>query len=78
MRSFYVYIMTNRSGTVYVGVTNDLQRRLLEHRAGSCSSFTARYRLVKLIHYEVTQGPHAAITREKEIHEANVRVAASF
>ena len=67
MRSFYVYIMTNRSGTLYVGVTNDLQRRLLEHRVGNGSSFTARYRLVKLIHYEVTEGPHAAITRDKEI-----------
>ena len=67
MRSFYVYIMTNRSGTLYVGVTNDLQRRLLEHRVGNGSSFTARYRLVKLIHYEVTEGPHGAITREKEI-----------
>ena len=67
MRSFYVYIMTNRSGTLYVGVTNDLQRRLLEHRVGNGSSFTARYRLVKLIHYEVAEGPHAAITREKEI-----------
>jgi putative endonuclease len=66
MRRFYVYIMTNRSGTLYVGVTNNLQRRLSEHRR-SLGSFTSRYRLVKLIYYEATEGPYAAITRERQI-----------
>ena len=66
MRSFYVYIMTNRSGTLYVGVTNNLERRVSEHRRGH-GSFTSRYRLVKLIYYDVTDGPDAAITREKQI-----------
>ena len=66
MRPFFVYVMTNRSGTLYVGVTNNLQRRLLEHQRG-LGSFTSRYRLVKLIYYEATDGPYAAITREKQI-----------
>jgi putative endonuclease len=41
---YYVYILTNRRGTLYTGVTNDLERRLAEHRAGK-SGFTARYRI---------------------------------
>lgn len=45
MRPFYVYIMTNRSGTLYVGVTKNLQRRVLEHRSG-LGAFTSRYRMV--------------------------------
>jgi len=66
VRTFYVYIMTNRSGTLYIGMTNNLERRVSEHRGG-LGSFTSRYRLVKLIYYEVTDGPYAAISREKEI-----------
>ena len=66
MRSYYVYIMTNRSGTLYTGVTNDLQRRILEHREG-LGGFTGKYRLVKLVYYEVADSAYAAISREKEI-----------
>ena len=54
MRSYYVYVMGNRSGTLYIGVTNNLQRRILEHRAG-LGGFTRKYRLVKLLYYEVTR-----------------------
>src|SRR6266540_4157621 len=66
MHSYYVYIMTNRSGTLYVGVTNDLQRRILEHRAG-LGRFTGRYRVVKLLHYEVTHDVYTTICREKQL-----------
>ena len=65
-RSFYVYVITNRSGMLYVGVTNDLQRRLGEHRSG-LGAFTGRYRLVKLVYYELADDPHTAIVREKQI-----------
>ncbi|MDO8615649.1 MAG: GIY-YIG nuclease family protein [Dehalococcoidia bacterium] len=66
MRTYYVYVMTNRRGTLYTGVTNDLQRRLQEHRNGS-SAFTSRYGLTKLIYFEMTEDVQAAIAREKQI-----------
>jgi putative endonuclease len=50
-RQFYVYIMSNKSMTRYTGVTNDLDRRLAEHRAGECA-FTARYHFDRLVFYE--------------------------
>ena len=58
--------MTNRSGTLYTGVTNDLERRVSEHRLG-LSKFTKKYKLTKLVYYETTSDITAAITREKEI-----------
>jgi putative endonuclease len=63
---YYVYILTNRRGTLYTGVTNDLERRLAEHRVGKCG-FTARYRIGKLIYFEITDDVRAAIGREKQI-----------
>jgi putative endonuclease len=66
MRSYYVYVMGNRSGTLYIGVTNDLQRRILEHRA-SLGRFTGKYRLVKLLYYEVAGDAYSAICREKQL-----------
>jgi putative endonuclease len=66
MRQFWVYILANESRLMYVGVTNDLVRRLEEHRTG-LGSFTARYRIRKLVHYEVTTDAMVAITREKQL-----------
>ena len=67
-REYCVYILTNHSGTLYVGVTNDLQRRMDEHRSGkNADSFTARYRLDRLVYYECGGDIEAAISREKEI-----------
>jgi len=66
MRDFYVYIMANRSKTLYVGMTNDIERRVVEHKAG-LSAFTAKYNISKLVHYEVTDNPESAIEREKQI-----------
>jgi putative endonuclease len=66
MRSYYVYIMMNRSGMPYTGVTNSLRHRVDQHRHGR-SSFTGRYRLTKLVYCEVTEDVWDAIRREKEI-----------
>ena len=66
MAYYYVYILANPSRTLYVGVTNDLERRVRQHRAGQ-SEFTARYNISRLVHYEVTNSVTIAIAREKEI-----------
>src|SRR5713101_7756647 len=66
MRDYHVYIMTNRSGTLYTGVTNDLERRVSEHKLG-LSKLTKRYRITKLVYYETTSDITSAIEREKEI-----------
>ena len=67
MKRYYVYIMTNRSGTLYVGVTNDLQRRVWEHKQKLIEGFTRRYNITRLVYYEETLDATTAITREKQI-----------
>ncbi|MGZ6317649.1 MAG: GIY-YIG nuclease family protein [Anaerolineales bacterium] len=63
-----MYIMTNKYDTVlYTGVTNNLQRRVWEHKSGVGSKFASKYRTTKLVYYEVTNSIKAAITREKQI-----------
>jgi len=66
-RSYYVYILANRSRTVYTGVTNNLERRLYQHRSGLISGFTSRYAIHRLVHVEVAANPRDAIEREKQI-----------
>src|SRR3954465_11360560 len=66
MRELYVYILANRSRTLYVGVTNDLRRRVDEHRK-SRTSFTSRYRITRLVYFEKLGPPIVAIAREKQI-----------
>ena len=68
-RSYHVYIMANaRFTTLYVGVTNDLTRRVFEHRLRTDPrSFTARYNLTRLVYFEETSDVEAAITREKQL-----------
>ena len=63
---YYVYILTNRSKTLYTGVTNNLERRVWEHRNGR-SDFTARYKIDTLVYYERFGDVRNAIDREKEI-----------
>ena len=63
-RQYYVYILTNKSRTLYVGVTNDLTRRLYEHRRSLVSGFTQKYRLKQLVYYEVTTDVMGAIERD--------------
>ncbi|MCW5878560.1 MAG: GIY-YIG nuclease family protein [Anaerolineales bacterium] len=63
-----VYIMTNvRHSVLYTGVTNDLSRRVLEHKSKGSNGFTARYNVDKLVYYEVTDDIETAILREKQI-----------
>jgi putative endonuclease len=66
MRQLYVYILSSRSRTLYVGVTNNLRRRMTEHRSKK-SKFSARYRIHRLVYYEQLGPPIAAIAREKQI-----------
>ena len=62
----YVYILANKSRHLYVGVTNDIVRRMYENVTGS-SNFTARYRVTRLVYYEEHSTPIAAIRREKRL-----------
>ena len=65
---YYVYILTNRWNTVtYTGVTNDLVRRVYEHRERLVPGFSARYHVTKLVTYETFTHPSAAIAREKQL-----------
>jgi len=66
-KNYYVYIITNHSGTLYVGVTNDLERRVLEHKEFKIAGFTKRYRINRLVYYEETPNVKAALEREKQI-----------
>ncbi|MFN2298939.1 MAG: GIY-YIG nuclease family protein [Anaerolineales bacterium] len=65
--SYYVYILTNRSRTLYIGVTNHLERRILEHRSKAIPGFTRKYNISLLVYYEVFQDMHQAISREKTL-----------
>ncbi len=67
-RQFYVYILTNKNHTVlYTGITNDLTKRLWEHKAGLGSDFADRYRVWKLVYFEIFEDVYEAISREKQI-----------
>ena len=66
-RQYYVYILTNRVRTLYVGVTNDLERRMYEHRNKLVPGFTRRYNVTWLAYYEQTSDVESAIAREKQI-----------
>ncbi len=67
-KEYYVYIMTNYHNTVlYIGVTNNIQRRVIEHKSGKGSSFTSKYQLTKLVYFETSKDVYAAISREKQI-----------
>jgi putative endonuclease len=67
MKTYYVYILSSISGTLYIGVTNDLTRRLYEHKHGLVEGFSKKYNVHRLIYYEETGDINVAIGREKEI-----------
>jgi len=67
MKQYYVYIMTNRSRTLYTGVTDNLERRVYEHKHKLVPGFTSRYNITRLAYYEATSDVWAAIAREKQI-----------
>jgi len=66
-KHYYVYIMSNRSKTIYTGVTNNLERRVYQHKSKQIQGFTAKYNLTRLVYYEETADVISAISREKTI-----------
>ncbi|HEY6109947.1 MAG TPA: GIY-YIG nuclease family protein, partial [Gemmatimonadales bacterium] len=67
MKLYYVYILSSRRRTLYIGVTGDLPRRLYEHRHKILEGFTKRYNVTQLVYLESTTDVRAAISREKQI-----------
>ena len=68
MTTYYVYILaSHKQGTLYIGVTNDLVRRIDEHRQGATPGFTRQYAVKDLVYYEQTESVEAAIAREKQL-----------
>ena len=68
LRIYFVYILASkRNGTLYIGVTNDLIRRVLQHKQGLIEGFTKRYKVVRLVFYESTENIESAIIREKQL-----------
>jgi putative endonuclease len=67
MRTYWVYIMTNRSGTLYTGMTGNLARRIEEHRQRLTPGFASRYKIDRLVHAESIAEVREAIAREKQI-----------
>ena len=66
-RQYYVYIMTNRSGTPYTGVTNNIKQRVYQHKNKLIEGFTKKYNINKLIYVETFYDINSAISREKTI-----------
>lgn len=67
-KQYFIYIMTNKNNTViYTGVTNNLRRRVFEHKEKLTSGFTKKYNINKLIYYEIFDNVNNSITREKQI-----------
>ena len=67
MKKYYVYIMTNPKGTLYTGMTGNLERRVYEHKQKLVDGFTKKYNVTRLVYYEETRDVQAALAREKEI-----------
>jgi len=69
---YFVYILASRRyGTLYIGVTNDLRRRMEHHRSGAVSSFTRQYGVTRLVHVETFDDPESASQREKRLKKWN-------
>ena len=66
-KQYYVYILASRSRTLYTGVTDNLRRRIVQHRHGLIEGFTRKYRIRRLVYLETFADIRAAIVREKQI-----------
>lgn len=72
MKNYYVYILcSKKNGTLYIGVTNDLNRRVHSHRTRLNNGFTQQYEVCHLVYYEIFESVTAAITREKQLKKWN-------
>ncbi len=67
MKEYYVYIMSNKTGTLYTGVTNDLERRVYQHKNRLIEGFTKRYNITQLVYFDSSDEVTTAIAREKQI-----------
>ena len=67
MNQYYVYIMGSKTGTLYTGMTNDLQRRVYQHKNKIVAGFTNKYNVTRLVYFETFTDVHQAIAREKQI-----------
>jgi putative endonuclease len=67
MKEYYVYILSNKRGTLYIGITNDLERRVYQHKHKLIEGFTKRYNITDLVYFETTDDVTSAIAREKQI-----------
>ena len=67
MKTFYVYILASKSRVLYIGVTNNLERRLFEHRRKLVPGFTAKYNVTRLVYYECFENIRDATAREKQM-----------
>ena len=66
--TYYIYIMSNPNNTtLYIGVTNDIERRVTEHKSGAIPGFTQKYNCIKLVYYETYSDINQAIEREKKL-----------
>ena len=67
-KDYYVYVLTNDNNNVmYIGITNDLKRRVYEHKSNTIEGFTKKYHVHKLVYYEITTDVNSAIAREKQL-----------
>ncbi len=72
MNRYFVYILSStRNGTLYVGITNNLKRRIYEHKNGLVEVFTKKYKVHELVYFEQTDNVYSAIQREKQIKKWN-------
>ncbi len=67
MRDYFVYIMASKSAVLYIGVTNNLKRRVAQHIEGEGSGFARKYRVTRLVYFESTTDVNVAIAREKQL-----------
>lgn len=71
-KNYYVYILAGRrNGTLYIGVTNNLERRVYEHKTNIAGGFTAKYKVHQLVYYEQTTDINSALLREKQLKKWN-------
>ncbi len=67
MKEYFVYMLSSKSRVLYIGVTNDLKRRIFEHKEKKIEGFTERYRVDRLVYFEQTNDVLSALEREKQL-----------